>query len=211
MNRLRRGALLGLMLAALAGAGCMGPGPVERSLLVRSPCSQTGAPMVTHAPVLAVLPFEASAALDRRAVAVQEGQVLRSATTWMWEDSPRRLVTQAVMDQLACSGAWRVLWPYRPRAEHAAVLGGRVEEFSVTLGAGADGAGGVVRIALVAEVWSRNKGPLLGRLPLEATVACADNSPQAAAVAASEAMGHIMLQLEQGLRSLRPHMEAGHE
>lgn len=211
---IRVGALAAMVLVLIC-AGCMGPGPVERTLVVLGGCpgQPSGAPsqpnhMTRSAlPIVAVLPFEASAALDRRAVAIQEGSVLRSATTWSWEDTPRRMVTQAVLDQLACSGAWGVLWPYRPRGEHLAVLGGRVDDFSVAL----HPQGGEVRVALTVDVWSAQKGPLLGRLPVQATAPCADATPQAVAVAAQEALRDAMRQVEQGLQTLRPRLEDASE
>ncbi len=154
--------------------------------------------------ILAITPFSAPAALDRRSVGVQQGQVMRQATTWAWEDAPRRLVGQAIQDRLACSPQWNVLTPYRPRAEHDAVLGGRVEAFTVHQAGDAPEAGGTVRVRVVLDVWSQGKGPLVARVPLEASAPFAVLESQAVAMAANQALSQLLDDLMDALATVRP-------
>ncbi|WP_460031202.1 hypothetical protein [Megalodesulfovibrio paquesii] len=192
-----------LGVAALCLAGCLGPGPVERSLLVHAGCEQAAVKRA-DALIVAVQPFEAPAALERRAVAIREDGALRSATTWFWEDTPRKVFTQAVLDQLACNASWSVLWPYRPRAGHIAVLGGRIEDFSVELQEDAV----VMHLSVLVELWGREKGPLLARLPVHATGRSAGRTPGAAAEAASLAMQDALATLSGFLETMRPQLQA---
>ncbi|MFW5489402.1 MAG: ABC-type transport auxiliary lipoprotein family protein [Desulfovibrio sp.] len=70
--------------------------------------------------------------LDRTAVMFSENNVLQPSQAWYWEGAPSEIVTQYLVTGLTCSKAFRVVWPYKPRIAHEAVLSGRVEAFEVS-------------------------------------------------------------------------------
>lgn len=191
-----------LLCLSLLVAGCLGPGPVERTLLVEPGPSRggeaaNGTRLAADLPVLALLPLEASAGLDRRAVGIRQGQAMTSSSVWSWPDSPRRLLAQALRAALVDSGRWNVLTPYHPRAAHAAVLGGVVEDFSMVLD-GPDAGRVVARLRL--ELWAWRKERMLAVWTAEGSAPCA---VEAGAVA--EAGGRALRQaMEQAVQGLEP-------
>lgn len=113
-----------------------GQAPVER--YIHLPAVQAVCPAETanttpadDRPILAVRPFSAFPALSRTAVLLAEGPVQRPSLSLSWEAVPADLMTQAVVNTLACSSERTILWPYSGRSPHDAVLMGRVTTFKV--------------------------------------------------------------------------------
>lgn len=195
---------------SLLGSGCfLGPGPARQSLMLDVGCSEAPSAQLARPLILAITPFSAPAALDRRGVGIQLGRVMRTATTWSWEDTPRRLVTDAVQARLACAPGWSIVTPYRPRAAHDAVLGGRVEAFTVMRTGNEVDDGGKVVIRMAAELWSKGKGPLLSQYVVESEAPFSALDAQAVAVAASSAMEQALTLLMEKLEGARQTIEAG--
>jgi ABC-type uncharacterized transport system auxiliary subunit len=128
-----------LMILSLL-TGCFGmKAPDERYLhlsAVQTACGQLGfaeetSPADSGLPILALRPFSAFPALNRSALMLAQGPILRPSLSLSWEAVPADLLTQAMVNALACSDKRTILWPYSGRSPHDAVLMGRVTTFKV--------------------------------------------------------------------------------
>jgi ABC-type uncharacterized transport system auxiliary subunit len=123
-----------ICLATVLTLGCMGkPGPGESFLRLEyaglHQCEQT--PEKSGIRPIAIRNISCLPNLDRTAVMFADGNVLRPSQAWYWEGAPSEIFTQYLIGGLTCSSEFRVVWPYKPRVAHDAVLSGRIESFEV--------------------------------------------------------------------------------
>eukprot|EP00828_Plagiopyla_frontata_P046283 TRINITY_DN8161_c0_g2_i1.p1 TRINITY_DN8161_c0_g2~~TRINITY_DN8161_c0_g2_i1.p1 ORF type:complete len:206 (+),score=56.39 TRINITY_DN8161_c0_g2_i1:470-1087(+) len=134
MNHSILKSIAGLCLGAVLFLGCMGkPGPGESFLRLEF----SGVPQCVldgrteGIRPIAIRDIACLPNLDRTAVMFAEGNVLQPSQAWYWEGAPSEILTQYLIGGLSCSRSFRVVWPYKPRVAHEAVLSGRVEAFEV--------------------------------------------------------------------------------
>lgn len=180
-----------IALLTLAGClgGCLGKAPpVEEYLSVRpageQPCARPASPGSNRVTV-ALKPFKAMDALDRQAVLMGQGRIMRPSMAWYWEASPASLVDQALVRVLACSRAAAPVWPMRSTTRADVVLTGMVSAFWVDTGSK------LLHAEIRAQLWDDKQVRVLATREFSAQANVASLEAQAVAEAGSKALSQI--------------------
>ncbi len=127
------------VLLVLLLAGCIGGKvPSEQILRISSDSKpivisrqEKADQAIENAPLVVMEDLTAFPALDRNAVMLSHGRVLTPSSRWYWEGAPAAITGACIAASLQGRTEVTLVWPYRNRLEHQAMLTGRVEAFEV--------------------------------------------------------------------------------
>jgi len=175
---------------AVLSTGCIGGKSIDPSYLRvgRSSALNTGCEQVKgNVPKLVVKRFTSLPALDREAVIVAHGAVLKTDYRWSWEGTPAEIFDLAVGPALSCMKSYEVVTPYRPRIERSLILSGVITSFELQRLNGDD-----FNVAVRYSLWDGSGKKILARKVIEASVPVKSMGGHAIAAAAEKALGEVM-------------------
>lgn len=186
-------------LAILVLGGCLGKAPpVEEYLSVRpatgEPCAQQASPGTRV--TVALKSFKAVDALDRQAVLLGRGRVMRPSLAWYWEGPPARLVEQALVQGLSCSSGVAPVWPMRSTTRADGVLTGMVNAFWV------DTESRTLHAAVQVQLWDEKQVAVLASKEIFVQSPVRSLDAQGVAEAGSEALARLSGEVSAWLESV---------
>lgn len=191
---------LAALILMLLVAGCLGKtAPGEQYLRVLAPaaeCSDDAQKGVL--PVVGVRQFKALDALDRQGVMLADGKVMQASQRWYWEASPAKLVEQALVRSIGCTGGMLPAWPVRSTTNADLWISGMVRDFSV------ETRGMTVVIDVECQVWGASGGVLLESKAFRASVPLSALDGAAIADGAATAVTEISAKIGQWVKGNIP-------
>lgn len=185
------------LIALFSVSGCMG-GPAQSILRIQPDsyfsCESTKTATGSANVVFVVRDAYSLPALDRQAVIIADGLVLRPSNAWYWEGTPGEILTQALTAGLRCKPGFETVGPYKPRLEHDYVLKTKIRAFEV------DRQNSRFIMAFDLELWSPRAKDMLAQRFFQAEAPISSLGAQNVARAAGQAVNQS---LEQAARWLK--------